>query len=127
MAPLQIGLLGATGETGSSIFNGLISSPQASDFHVTALVRPSSLSKPANQALKSHKNVSLRALDLTASHEEITSSLQGIEILISAIGAQEQLSQIQLATAAKAAGVKRFLPCAFITVIPSGGTHLLRD
>lgn len=127
MAPLQIGLLGATGETGSSIFNGLVSSPEASDFHITALVRPSSLSKAANQALKSHKNVSLRSLDLTASAEEITSSLQGIEILISAIGATDQLSQIQLATAAKAAGVKRFIPCAFITVIPAGGIHLLRD
>lgn len=39
----------------------------------------------------------------------------------------EQLEQIPLATAAKAAGVKRFIPCGFVTVIPVGGVHMLRD
>lgn len=38
----------------------------------------------------------------------------------------DQLQQIPLATAAKTAGVKRFLPCAFLTVMPVG-IHMLRD
>lgn len=120
----RIGLIGATGETGSSILNGLLSASQ--DFHIVALARPSSLAKPANLALKA-KGIELRPLDLTASQAEIVASLQNVDILISAIGPSDQLAQIPLATAAKTAGIKRFIPCAFVTVIPAGGIHLLRD
>ncbi|KAI5359288.1 Putative NmrA-like domain, NAD(P)-binding domain superfamily [Septoria linicola] len=114
MAPPRIGLIGATGETGSSVLNGLLSASQ--DFHIVALARPSSLAKPANLALKA-KEIEL----------QIVASLQNIDILISAICPSDQLAQISLATAAKTAGIKRFIPCAFVTVIPAGGIHLLRD
>ncbi|KAJ7768146.1 hypothetical protein DFH07DRAFT_1008764 [Mycena maculata] len=49
------------------------------------------------------------------------------DVLISAIGAMEQLAQIQLATAAKGAGAKRFVPWGFTTVAPPGGVMPLRD
>lgn len=48
-------------------------------------------------------------------------------MVISAISASSQLAQLALATAAKQAGVKRFVPCGFITVAPPGGVMELRD
>lgn len=65
--------------------------------------------------------------DLNASEEELVSTLQGIEILISAIGPHDLLQQKTLVRAAKSAGIKRFIPCAFITIAPPQGTMLLRD
>ncbi|BCS18471.1 aromatic alcohol reductase [Aspergillus puulaauensis] len=124
MAPRQkILLLGATGETGASILNGLLASNQ---FDVEILVRPSSAEKPAVQELKT-RGVALRVADITAPEEELVSALAGIDILISAIGPNDLLQQKTLVRAAKSAGVKRFVPCAFITVAPPKGVMLLRD
>lgn len=47
--------------------------------------------------------------------------------MISTITAGSQLAQISLIDAAKKAGVKRFIPCGFITVAPAGGVMKLRD
>ena len=92
---------------------------------IIALTRPASMSKPANVAIK-ERGVELRPLDLKASQETIVAALTDIDILISAIGPMDQLEQIPLATAAKTAAVRRFLPCAAITVIPVG-IHRIRD
>lgn len=83
------------------------------------------MSKPANLAIKD-RGVELRPLDTKGSQEELVSGLKDIDILISAIAPWEQLEQIPLATAAKTAGVKLFVPCAFVTVMPVG-VHTLRD
>lgn len=86
------------------------------------------MSKPANTALKD-RGVTLRPLNLEAGHDALVAALTGIQVFISAIGPMppDQLAQIPLATAAKAAGVKRFLPCAAIPVIAPGGIHMIRD
>lgn len=73
---------------------------------IVALARPASVPKPANAALK-ERGVEVRPLDLTGSQDAMVSALKGIKVLISAVGAREQLAQLELATAAKAAGVKR--------------------
>lgn len=84
------------------------------------------MSKPANIALKD-RGVELRQLDLqNSSHDTIVSAIKDIEILISAIGPFDLLQQIPLATAAKAAGVKRFVPDTYGTIMPVG-VHYLRD
>jgi len=57
----------------------------------------------------------------------MVAALSDIHTLISALGPADQLIQIPLADAAKAAGVSRFLPCAAITVIPAGGIQHMRD
>ncbi|GAB1198375.1 hypothetical protein APSETT444_007694 [Aspergillus pseudonomiae] len=116
-------LLGATGATGSSILDGLLA---ANQFDVEALVRPSSVEKPSVQQIK-NRGVPLRVSDLNVSEQELVSTLQGIDILISAIGPHDLLQQKTLVRAAKSAGIKRFIPCAFITVAPPQGTMLLRD
>jgi hypothetical protein len=51
----------------------------------------------------------------------------GVDILVSAIGYNDLLQQRSLVRAAKEAGVKRFVPCAFITICPPKGVMLLRD
>jgi hypothetical protein len=73
------------------------------------------------------RGVALRVVDITAPEQELASGLAGIDILISAIGPHDLLQQKTLVRAAKSAGVKRFVPCAFITVAPPKGAMLLRD
>ena len=65
--------------------------------------------------------------DLHGSQDELIKVLSGIDVVISAVGPTAQLDQIPLAAAAKAAGVKRFIPCGFITVAPPKGVMWLRD
>ncbi|KAF2719739.1 isoflavone reductase family protein [Polychaeton citri CBS 116435] len=105
MARSCVGLLGASGETGRSILEGLL---EDGNFDIIVLARPASLSKPANVAFKD-KGVQLRAVDLGASEDSIVSALQ-----------------VPLATAAKKAGVQRFVPCGFAPAMPVG-VHMSRD
>ncbi|KAL3479221.1 hypothetical protein BJX99DRAFT_268638 [Aspergillus californicus] len=116
-------LLGATGETGASILEGLISSKQ---FDVEILVRPSSVSKPSVKEIE-NRGIKLRVTDLAGSETELAKALAGIDVLISAIGPGDLLQQKTLVRAAKEAGVKRFVPCGFITIAPPKGVMLLRD
>jgi hypothetical protein len=53
--------------------------------------------------------------------------LSGVDIFISAISGRSIAAEINIATAAKKAGVKRFVPCGFGTVCPPWGVMLLRD
>lgn len=73
------------------------------------------------------RGIEVRVADIEDSVEDLLLVLSNIDILISAIDAEGQLAQKNLATAAKKAGVKRFVPCAFITVAPVGGVMLVRD
>lgn len=94
---------------------------------VSALVRPSSVEKPAVQALRDRK-VDIRVVDINNdSVEAIAQKLSDVDTVISAIGPDAHLSQLRLVDAAKVAGVKRFVPCAFATVAPPGGVMALRD
>ncbi|KAL1845783.1 hypothetical protein Plec18167_004976 [Paecilomyces lecythidis] len=116
-------LLGATGETGSSILEGLL---EANQFNVEILVRPSSAEKPAVKKIVS-RGVRLRVAELGAPADELAKVLSGVDILVSAIGPQDCLQQKVLVKAAKDANVERFVPCAFITIAPPKGVMLLRD
>ena len=89
------------------------------DQEIVALVRPASMSKPANFALKD-KGVQRRAIGLQAPLEMVAKALEGIDVLLSAIAPSQQSEQIPLAKAAKQAGVKRFVPCAYATAMPVG-------
>ena len=64
---------------------------------------------------------------MKAPEEHLIEALSEIEVVISCVGPAEQQDQIPLAKAAKRAGVKRFIPCGFITVAPPGGVMWLRD
>ena len=93
---------------------------------VIALVRPISVHKPAIKKLE-ERGVKIRKCDLKAPEEHLIEALADIEVVISCVGPAEQQDQIPLARAAKKVGVKRFIPCGFITVAPPGGVMWLRD
>ncbi|KAJ7676799.1 hypothetical protein DFH06DRAFT_1428616 [Mycena polygramma] len=124
MSKQRVLLLGATGETGGSILHGLLKDPES--FEVEALVRPSSVGKPRVKKLE-ELGVKTRVLDIGGPVEELTAALTGVDVLISAIDAMGQLAQLRLVTAAKEAGVKRSVSCAFTTVASPGGVMRLRE
>lgn len=69
----------------------------------------------------------IRQCDLTAPEDELAVALKGMDIVVSCVGPSDQHIQNGIATAAKAAGVKRFIPCGFITICAPGGIMWLRD
>ncbi|KAJ5975798.1 hypothetical protein N7481_009505 [Penicillium waksmanii] len=92
---------------------------------VEVLVRPASVQKPAVQKLQ-EQGIKIWSIDLDQSNELVT-ALTGVDTLISAIGPNDLLQQKKLLQSAKLAGVKRIVPCAFITVAPPQGAMRLRD
>lgn len=89
-------------------------------------MRPRSVQKPAIVSLQ-ERGVQIRKCDLKGSEETLAAALTGIDVVVSCVGPAEQQDQIPLAKAAKKAGVKRFVPCGFITIAPPGGIMWLRD
>ena len=73
------------------------------------------------------RGVKITVADITGPVDELATVLRGFDVVISAIDALSMHAQENLVTAAKQAGVKRFVPCAFITVCPPGGVFRLRD
>ncbi|KAH7409047.1 isoflavone reductase family protein [Cadophora sp. MPI-SDFR-AT-0126] len=123
MSKQTVLLIGATGETGGSILNGLL---ERGTFEVTALVRLASAEKPGVKEL-TKRGVKILVADVSSPIDELVPVITGTDILISAIGGTAQLDQINLITAAKKAGVKRFVPCDFASIAPPGGVMVLRD
>lgn len=84
---------------------------------IRILVQPSSANKPQ---VKQFQEQGLKVLvgDIQASTEDLASLISGNDIIISAIGATAQDLQMKLVDAATEAGVKRFIPCGFITISP---------
>lgn len=73
------------------------------------------------------RGVKIATVDLSGPEDDIAKQLEGIDVAISAIDAAKLLDQIPLANAAKKAGVKRFVPCFFGTVMPARGMLWFRD
>ncbi|KAJ4171219.1 hypothetical protein NW754_007365 [Fusarium falciforme] len=125
MSNIKVAVAGATGETGSSIVRGLLAST-TNRFQVTALIRPSSLSKPGALELK-EMGVKVVGADLTGPAEDLKAILTDMDVVISAVNATAILNEIPLINAAKSAGVGRYVPCFFATVVPPNGVLRLRD
>ncbi|KAJ6505293.1 hypothetical protein C8R45DRAFT_972272 [Mycena sanguinolenta] len=121
----RILILGATGQTGKSILDALLAEHES--FEVEALVRPSSAAKPKVKNLPSQGVSKVHVFDISGPINELVRVMTGVDVFISAIDAMSQLAQLQLVRAAKQAGVKRFVPCAFVTIAPPGGVMSLRD
>lgn len=93
---------------------------------ITALVRHSSLQKSEVLDLEK-RGINIVAADLDGSEDALAKLLQGVDIVIAAVNVAGLSAQIPLANAAKAAGVKRFVPCFFATIAPPKGIMSLRD
>jgi hypothetical protein len=90
------------------------------------MIRPGSENRPDIQALR-ERGVKTQVMDLRAPTEQVAKALAGQEVVIPAISIPATGEQIPLATAAKAAGVKRFMPCFYAPVAPPKGAVTLRD
>ncbi|KAL1599830.1 hypothetical protein SLS60_007635 [Paraconiothyrium brasiliense] len=121
---MKVAIVGATGQTGSIIAKALLS--ETPKFEVVALTRPSSLQKLAVLELRKQGGKIL-PLDLAGPEDAIVNVLVGIDVVISTIYGGSVMDEIPLINAAKAAGVKRYLPCFFATVAPPKGALLLRE
>ncbi|KIM94502.1 hypothetical protein OIDMADRAFT_60829 [Oidiodendron maius Zn] len=119
---MKVLVIRATGHHGASVIDGLL---EAGNFTVQAFVRPESMTKPAVENLRD-RGVEIRECDINGRLAELVKALDGIDIVISCVGTL-QLDQLSLVNAAKKAGVKRFVPCGFITVAPPGGIMHMRD
>ncbi|KAF1991460.1 NAD(P)-binding protein [Aulographum hederae CBS 113979] len=123
MSKQQILLLGATGETGKSILNGLV---EDGSFDLTLLIRPSSANKDDVKELQ-EKGFKTAIIDIESGVDSLAKAFSGFDTFISATGPGSQLTQLDLVEAAVRAGIKRFVPCGFITICPRGGIMMLRD
>ncbi|OGM48930.1 hypothetical protein ABOM_003114 [Aspergillus bombycis] len=125
MASVKVAIVGASGETGQSIVEGLLSS-SSPKFEITALTRPESIDKPVNANLKS-RGITVVPVNLSGPPEQLVQALAGIDVVISAIYFGSLAEEIPLANAAKAAGVKRFVQSAFMIVVPPRGVVDFRE
>ncbi|KAK0609796.1 Isoflavone reductase-like protein P3 [Lasiodiplodia hormozganensis] len=115
--PTRVGVIGATGKTGRSVVNGLLSSQ--TNFAVTSFTRASSVNSAINQQLKA-KGVQIVGYDLNGPPEVLVEQLKTIDILISCITWEHLDQQIPWIKAAKEAGVKRFVPSEWVGPAPRG-------
>ncbi|KAJ0357636.1 hypothetical protein COL154_009942 [Colletotrichum chrysophilum] len=122
---MRVSIIGATGETGQSIIDGLLKSTEPK-YDITALTRPASMQKPEVLDLQK-KGIHIVAANLEGPEDALTEILKGTDVMISAINAGNLMAQIPLINASKAAGVGRFIPCFFATIVPPKGILKLRD
>ncbi|KAK1466241.1 isoflavone reductase [Colletotrichum cuscutae] len=122
---MKVALIVGTGETGSIIVNALLKSDIPA-LKIIAIVRSASERKPDVVALEK-RGVAVAVVDLEGPRAELVDVLEGADVLISTIHVSALGSQIPLADAAKAAGVKRFVPCFFATVAPAKAVLTLRQ
>ncbi|KAF2843254.1 NAD(P)-binding protein [Patellaria atrata CBS 101060] len=118
MANIKVLLVGATGETGSAIVQGLLASKDPK-YDISALVRPGSMDKPAATSLK-ESGVKTIPGDVTGSQDDLVKALSGNDVVISSMFPFTLDLDFVLADACKLAGVKRFVPCWWGPVLPRG-------
>jgi NmrA-like family len=67
--------------------------------------------------------VKILIADISSPIEELATLLKGVYVFLNAISRMALMEQMNVVTAAKEAGVKRFVPCGFATVCPAGGVN----
>ncbi|KAI2895243.1 hypothetical protein CBS63078_4258 [Aspergillus niger] len=116
--PITVGVIGATGKTGRSVVDGLLSSPTKFQT-VTSFTREASVNSQANETLQA-KGVQIVGYDLNGPREVLVHQLKKIDVLISCITWEHLESQNPWIEAAKEAGVKRFVPSEWVGPAPRG-------
>lgn len=149
MTKISVAIVGATGETGRNILEGLL---EAKDqFVIDAdmasnsapcvqregrlilkktgnhrTFRPASVNKSAYSPLKD-RGIKVVAAELTGPEEELVEVLSNVDVLIASLPVAHIKDRIRLARAAKKAGIKRFVPTAFAMIAPPKGVVDVQD
>ncbi|KAL9567440.1 hypothetical protein ACKAV7_008390 [Fusarium commune] len=119
---LRVVVAGASGETGQSVMNGLLSEPEK--FDVTVLGRPESLSKDVYNDL-AKRGAAVTGVDFT-DIGGLTSVLEGVSAVICCVTLEQASVQEALLEASKKAGVARFIPSFWATICPPRGVMRIR-
>jgi nucleoside-diphosphate-sugar epimerase len=127
-APLTIAILGATGTLGPSLLQAIADHPKVLDARIRILTRPTSAEKAHTLAARYPTlYLTVHAVDYTGAEAEtgLAAALRGVDVVLSAVGDDSGLTrkdvahsgllpgfiaQDAVARAAKAAGVKLFVP-----------------
>lgn len=117
-AAKSILIVGATGTLGSAVLNGFLADKYKGAVSVSVLARPLAAdatdAKKAAAASLTARGVKVVTGDLSSSVEQLTPLLKGFDVVISAVaGANLGADQLRLISAAKAAGVRWFVPSEF--------------
>ncbi|KAH7303345.1 hypothetical protein B0I35DRAFT_364420 [Stachybotrys elegans] len=119
---MQVVVAGASGETGQSIMDALLSSPDR--FQVTVLGRADSISKAIYKDFIK-RGASVHGVDFE-DIPTLASLLQGATTVIACITLEHKTVQEALIEASSQAGVGRFIPSFFATVCPPRGVMPMR-
>ncbi|KAI8300859.1 hypothetical protein K4K59_001338 [Colletotrichum sp. SAR11_240] len=87
---------------------------------VTALVRPSSISKPAYAKL-AQRGVEIVAINLEGPEVDAARVLEGQDVVIASVPPNALDSQLPLIRASKLANIERFIPTAFAMALDPNG------
>jgi uncharacterized protein YbjT (DUF2867 family) len=104
----KILIAGATGNLGPHLVKELT----LQGHRVNALIRPETMKNDQKMCLLREAGVHIIEGDLN-DPASLAKACEGQEVVISAVGAGQIMLQVELAKAAKTAGVKRFIPSEF--------------
>ncbi|KAJ7751362.1 hypothetical protein B0H16DRAFT_1548185, partial [Mycena metata] len=135
-APLTIAILGATGDLGSHLLCAISEHPRAQDVRLRILTRPTSAEKAHNVVAQYPTlYVTVHAIDYSGTELGLHAALHGVDVVLSAVRDDSDLTrqdvkhsgllpgflaQDTVARAAKAAGVRLFVPSEY-----GSPTHLM--
>ncbi|KAH8704636.1 hypothetical protein GQ44DRAFT_716493 [Phaeosphaeriaceae sp. PMI808] len=121
---IKVAVVGATGETGASIVNVLLESPEK--FEVSALVRPASVGKQAVVDY-AQRGVIVKTVDLSEVTDAVVQALVGFDVVICCLTLVQAKEEITLIEACSKAKVGRYLPSFFGPVCPAHGVLMMRE
>ncbi|KAF3801953.1 hypothetical protein GCG54_00015176 [Colletotrichum gloeosporioides] len=116
---IKVAVYGAAGESAGLIVDQLLASTTPC-FEVTALVRPSSISKPAYAKL-AQRGVKVVAINLNGPDVEAARVLEGQDVVVASVPPNALDSQLPLIRASKLANINRFIPTAFAMALDPNG------
>ncbi|EQB44115.1 isoflavone reductase [Colletotrichum gloeosporioides Cg-14] len=121
---IRVAVAGATGNTGSSIMNALLKSPER--FEITVLVRPASIGKPELVEF-AKQGVAVKSVDLDGSIDAISGTLANMDVVISCLTLLQFNEEMNLIEASSNANVGRFIPSFWGPACAPRGIMMIRE
>ncbi|KAK2774807.1 isoflavone reductase family protein [Colletotrichum kahawae] len=121
---IRVAIAGATGNTGSSIVNALVKSPEL--FEITALARPASVGK-AELIEFSKQGVAVKAVELDGSIDTISGTLANMDVVISCLTLLQFKQEMNLIEASSKANVGRYIPSFWGPACEPRGVMMIRE
>ncbi|KAF5492500.1 Isoflavone reductase-like protein [Colletotrichum siamense] len=121
---IRVAIAGATGNTGSSIVNALLKSPEL--FDITALARPASVGKPELVEF-AKQGVAVKSVELDGSIDAISGTLANMDVVISCLTLLQFNEEMNLIEASSKANVARYIPSFWGPACEPRGVMSIRE